>query len=117
MGKNLPYSRVTISRTQGEWAEIEKRIKELGKSDINGYLRGEIHKLYKQFKECPVCITPASGDTVTKQHCVPNDIYASLVELANTMNKPVNSVIEDLFIAPLLLPETVLTLYLFLWKC
>lgn len=111
MGKNLPYSRVAITRTEGEWEEIKKRIKELGKSDLNGYLRGEISKLQRAFNECPICMTPASGKPITKQHCVSKDIYADLVILAKKMNRPVNSVIEDFFIVPLLLPETVWTLY------
>lgn len=107
MGKELSYSRVTITRTEGEWQEIEKRIKELGKSDVNGYLRGEIHKLQKLFQQCPLCVTPAYGKPITKQHCVSKEIYGHLSELAKLMNRPVNSVIEDLFIVPLLLPETV----------
>lgn len=104
MSKNPTYKRVTITRTSGEWEEIEKRIKKMKRGDINVYLRGELHKLKNQFTECPGCITPASGKPKAKQHCVPIDVYEQLEELSKIMKRPIASIVDDFFIVPLLSP-------------
>lgn len=96
--------RVVISRTEGEWEEIDRRLKDLGKSNLNSYLRCEISKLQKRFEECPSCITPAHGKQIIKQHRVSDAVYDDLCQLSKIMNQPISSMIEDFFIVPLLLP-------------
>lgn len=107
MNKEPTYKRVTITRTPGEWEEVDRRVRELGKKDINSYLRSELHRLNRQFKECPSCITPAFGDPQPKQHCVPDDVYEQLILLSRIMKRPIASIVDDFFIVPLLLPEKV----------
>lgn len=105
MSRNPTYKRVTITRTLGEWEEIDKRIKDMKRGDVNVYLRGELHKLKNKFTECPGCITPASGEPTPRQHCVPIDVYERLEELSQLMRRPIGSIVDDFFIVPLLLPE------------
>lgn len=99
--------RIAISRTPGEFNYIDNVIIETTGQDFNKYLRSKIRKLAKQFCECETCITPAKGDRVTRAVCIDADLYEALLVISGKMQKPVNSIIDDFFIAPLLLPETV----------
>jgi hypothetical protein len=106
MERQYNYVRIPLTRTVGEWEEIERKLKDLGKSDIRSYLWGEISKLQKQFEECPPCVSSASGEKKTIQFCCPKAMYPLLVTMSRIMHRPIASIVDDFFIVPLLLPET-----------
>lgn len=98
-------ARISITRTQGEWDKINRRVIELGKPDLNTYLRSQIFKLQRKFDECPKCITPAEGIMIQKKHYIPETAIETLFTIALKMKKPVGEIIDELIINPLLLPE------------
>jgi hypothetical protein len=103
----MNQKRVFIVRTEGELNAIDVRISELGKSDMAAYIRSEIKKVGTKFNECPFCITPAEGDKKQKAFYISNDSYQILKQLSEKMKKPISSVFDELFIIPLLLPESI----------
>lgn len=99
--------RLVFTRTEGEWAEINKRIEEMDIGSLNNYLRSKIFLLNQKFNECPNCVTPASGAKKKIQYRIPDHLYPPLLALSEKMGRPISCIIEDIFIVPLLLPETV----------
>ena len=107
MERQYKYIRIPLTRTIGEWKEIEKKLKDMGKSDVRSYLWGELSKLQKQFEECPPCVSRASGEKKTIQYCCPKEMYPLLVAISRITQRPIASIMDDLFIVPLLQPEKV----------
>lgn len=99
--------RITIKRTAGEYRHIEDVLKKIGRQDIKKYIRAELRKILREFEDCPECITVANGKRTEKVIYVDNDIYSMLVSLSTIVKKPVNSIVDDLIIVPLLLPGKV----------
>lgn len=99
----MESKRIKIYRTETEFEALDKRVKELGKPDLNSYLRSEIYKLEKEIKRCPNCITEAKGgEKKERVHYIPDDTYATLLIISRRMNKHVATIIDDFIIAPLL---------------
>src|SRR5450432_3836122 len=100
----MKNKRIKIHRTKGEFKAIDKRVKELGKEDLNSYLRSEIYKLEKEINRCPECITQGTGDEKKPErvHYVSEETYAALLKISRRMKKPVASIIDDFIITPLL---------------
>lgn len=94
--------KINVSRTNGEWEAIEAKIKELGKKDVNSYLRCEIYKLKKRFDENPISITSADGIIKIKQYYMPDTTYDTIKLIALKMKKPVATVVDEFIINPLL---------------
>jgi hypothetical protein len=98
---------ISISKTAGEWEIINQKISESGKENLSEYIRGEVRKLQIKFRECPECITPATGGTaITKRPYIPIYYYAEIKLIALRMSIPVSSVIDELIISPLLQDST-----------
>lgn len=103
----MTKNRITIWRMPEEFEVIDTKIKELGKSDLNCFLRGEIRKLEKTFRNCPLCITHAKGgDKIQKFHYIEQSSYEALSTISDLMDKPISSIIDDFIISPLLRPNT-----------
>lgn len=102
----MKYKRLKIFRTFGEIEHIKETITMMGRPSINKYLQAELRKLAKNFSECKKCVTPAGGDKEMIIISVDQEVYQILEELSKLMKKPIASIVDDLFIVPLLLPET-----------
>jgi len=51
-------ARICITRTEGEWEAINEGMK----NGLSHYIRMECSTLIEDFKDCPLCITPADGE-------------------------------------------------------
>jgi hypothetical protein len=98
---------INISRTEGEWEYIQKKVRQLGKTTLNSYIIAEIHRLKTEFEDCRECITPASGRKITKRPEVHISALNDLIEISVLMDKPISAVINELIIVPLLQREMV----------
>lgn len=94
-------ARICITRTQGEWDIIVAGMK----NGLSHYIRMECSTLIDDFKDCPLCITPASGDKIERQFRIPDDVYKELEKISKTAQRPISSIIDDFIISPLLLPK------------
>lgn len=92
--------KIKVARTEGEWAYVMKCAGASG--DINSFLRREIEKLRKKFKECPKCVTMADGDKEEKVHYLADESYNFLIAVSKIMKKPPATVVDELIINPLL---------------
>lgn len=100
--------RISISRTPGEFNYLDNAITEMTGQDFRRYLQSKVRKLAKEFTECKNCITPAEGgEKITREICIEADVYENLIVLSKLMDRPVNSIINEFFIAPLLRPGKV----------
>lgn len=98
--------KIKIRRTKTEFVIIDKKVKELGKTDLSSFLRGEIYKLEKKFYHSPDLITRGDGcKKMERVHYIDEDTYNVLHKISLRMRKPVSSIIDDFFITPLLLPD------------
>lgn len=97
--------RIYITRTQGEWKAMETILAELQRKAIPSYVRNECHKIVKEYKGCEDCVTPAEGEPIKWQFCIPDDDYIELKKIAEKMKKTVSSMIDEMVISPLLLPK------------
>jgi len=79
----------------------------MDKGNLSNYLRSKIFLLNQKFEECPGCITPASGPKKKIQYRIPDHLYPTLLKLSEKMGRPISCIIEDIFIVPLIQPETV----------
>lgn len=75
--------------------------------DIQKYLRTEVRRLVSTFKVCPDCVTSAYGEKKDKAFFIEEggEEHLILMQIADIMQKPLNAVIDDFFIAPLLVPK------------
>lgn len=102
----MTKGRIKIRRTIGEFEMIDYRLEEMKKGDLTNYLRCSIRNLVKTFKDCPDCITSAYGEKIEIAHRIDNeDSHKILKQISFIMGKPISSIIDDFFIAPLLLPK------------
>lgn len=101
-----PSKRVSISRTDGEWQAIQKKLMAKGGQNFHTYLHMQASRLRNIYLKCRECITPASGSRIKKRHNIPPEIYAELHEIAVIMKKDVGTILDEFFIAPLLTPDT-----------
>lgn len=96
-----PSKRVSIQRTEGEWARVLSVLQSKNQ-DVHGYLRRESSRLVNNYKECGTCVTPAAGDVKRIRHKIPHDIYLVLAEIAEKQGKDVGTVLDEYLITPLL---------------
>lgn len=96
------YKRVKIKKTDGEWTAINKKIN--GRT-FSSYVNSRIQKLNDDFKKCPECITPASGNRIEKVHYVNPSVYESLTLISFKMGISASEVVDRFIINPLLQPE------------
>lgn len=98
-------SQVYLQHTEGEWREIENKLKQLGKSGgFHSHLHSEIYKMFALYKECEECVSPAEGEVIKKRHEIPDAVYPMLAQLSKKMRKPISTIIDELMVMPLLLP-------------
>lgn len=100
-----PSKRISILKTEGEWHYISQMLADDKNCDLHSYLHREISRLSTKYVECEVCITKADGVLKSYRHNIPTHIYMKLLPLAQKMGKPVATIINDLLITPLLLPD------------
>jgi hypothetical protein len=102
----VAVKQIIISKTKGEWAYIQEKLLELGsKTTLASYITCESKKLHEKFKECPDCISPASGERIENRPYIPITTYQKLEPIALKMGIPVSAVIDRLIISPILLPH------------
>ena len=94
--------RIQINRTQGEWEEI---IDKIPRNDLNIFLKKEIEKLKKKFRECPKCVTYADGEKICKVNYLDKESYEFLETISEKMKKPISAVVDELIINPILLEQ------------
>lgn len=98
-------TQVYLQHTEGEWKEIENKLKRLGKTGgFHSHLHSEIYKMYAMYNECAECVSPADGDVVKVRHEIPEAVYPMLSQLSRKMKKPISTIIDELMVMPLLLP-------------
>jgi hypothetical protein len=98
--------RVKLYRTRAEWDVIQKK---MTKRNLSSFMRSEIKKIAEKYSDCPLCVTEAKGEEIEgckieKQCEIDAETYAIFEEIADKMQKPVASVIDDFIIVPLLTP-------------
>lgn len=93
---------IFLVRTEGEWEKMEERLLSMGKKDLSSLIHSEAHKLISLYRECPACLTPASGRKVARQPWISVIVLKELEPIAEAMQKPIGAVIQDFIIAPLL---------------
>lgn len=90
-------------RTVGEWEKIDEVVRESGKGDIGQYIRWKLAKMQKAYDECKECITPACGDRIRKEVPIYPSNHEMLSELSVKMKKPIDTVVNELIINPMLI--------------
>lgn len=93
--------KVYITKTEGEWQTIDEKISKSG-YEFSKYINRQISLINIQFRDCPNCVTPASGEKKQRQHYVPPHLYTTLELLSEQMKIPVSTIIDRLIIIPLL---------------
>lgn len=97
--------RITLTKTEGEWKEIEVKLKEMNKKNVCRYVRFEVKQIVKKYIEDSKNITQAAGEKKEKQIPISSHTYMILMELSHQMQRPVNSIVDDFLIVPLLNPK------------
>ena len=105
MSKAEPLHRIYISRTESHWKIIDKKIEELGKSNLNSYLRGRISLLVDRFEECPENICSLLEPKIQKQHYVPETYFRMLQKISVKTGIPESTIIDRLIIDKLILTK------------
>lgn len=93
---------ICIVKTEGEWKEIEKTINDMGRKNLNSFIRVEVNKLGNAYAECPNCVSKASGKRTYKRPKISIESHKKIERLAKQMKLPVSTVIDILIILPLL---------------
>jgi hypothetical protein len=94
--------RITINKTTAEWDYISSKLKELKRKKIETYLNGEVEKLIKAFMENPNSVIFSSGKKKEIQFRIEPHTCVILKQISQKMNKPVNAIVDDFIITPLL---------------
>lgn len=102
----MASKRVFIQRTDGEMQLVNRRIKELGKSNMTAYIRSELCRLRNKLEECPTSVTCAEGHKKEKVYYLSEYSYQTLELLSIKMKRPIATVFDELLISPLLRPDT-----------
>lgn len=103
--------RIHLVKTDRDWEVIEARIAELGKCDLNTFLRGQIYKLRKEFEKNPTKfnrVVPRKVPVRKKsyRHWISDpDDQKDLEVMAQKMKMSVSELIDQKIIAPLLLQD------------
>jgi uncharacterized membrane-anchored protein YjiN (DUF445 family) len=105
MSKAEPLRRIYISRPEAHWKIIDKKIEELGKSDLNSYLRGRISLLINRFEQYPESISNLLEKKIEKQHYVRESSFKILQKISYEMEVPISTIIDRLIIDNLILPK------------
>lgn len=96
------YPKIYISRTQKEWDVIDRRIKELNKSDLGAFLRSKIGELEKEYLQCPNCICSGVGKKVQRHQYLPAQQFKILLEISEKTGIAEGVIVNKLIIEPLL---------------
>lgn len=94
--------RITIERTIGEWEQINKRLKEMNRLNVKLYILGKATNLADNFRKDPASLFYKDAEKRAEQIHVSSETYETLRILSRQIKRPVSSIIDDLFIAPLL---------------
>lgn len=97
--------RITINKTTAEWDYIDCKLKELNRKGVDTYINGEVEKLIKTFMADPNSIIFSYGDKKEIQFRIEPHTCIILKQISEKMNKPVNAIIDDFVITPLLAPK------------
>lgn len=97
--------KVFISRTQREWDAIENKLKEIGRNNLNSYIRGQISLLERQYADCPSCVCTSVGKRIQKPFTVQPTPFKTLDKVSLKTGIPVSTIIDRLIIDPLILSK------------
>jgi hypothetical protein len=96
------YPRIYISRTQKEWDLIDKKVIQLGKENVNAYIRSKIPQLKNDYKECPECLCAISGERKQRHQYLRADQFEILAEISRITGITEGVIVNKLIIEPLL---------------
>lgn len=94
--------KLSLTRTKGEWREVEKKMNKSNKKDFSCFLRSEINTFLKTYYECPNCVIKAKGQSIEKRPYIFPHQLKELEPIANRMKIPVSTLVDRLIITPLL---------------
>ncbi len=97
--------RLHFQYTQKEWAIIEKKIKKAGKTNLNSFLRGNVHKIDGIYESCSDCVKEAIGPTVKKTAAIPAELHKTICQLAYKLDVPPSVLVARVILDPLLFGE------------
>lgn len=100
--KLIEYKRIYISRTAKEWELIDKRIKDLNKSNIHSFLRSSLSRLEKDFNICEHCICSSVGPNMQRQIYIAPEQFEILNKISIVSELPEGIIVNQLIIQPLL---------------
>jgi hypothetical protein len=105
----MPNSKqVSISRTEGEWNLILKKIcppQEDQLKAISRHIRREVLKVKTKLSEMPDSVIWMGGPTIVKRPYIDNAIIEDIKHIALIMDVSEQTVIDRLIITPLLQPQ------------
>lgn len=98
----MALKQIGIHRTEAEFEIIDAAIKEKGR-EFTSYVRSEIFKLQKREKLI-THIPPEKEPKKRRQVYVSEPTYEILKRLSAKTKKPINTLVNEFIIAPLLAP-------------
>lgn len=101
-------TQVSITRTEGEWDLILKKICPAGEDHlqaISRHIRREVLKVKNRLKEVPESVMWMGGPTKVKRPYIDNAIIEDIKFIATKMQVTEQTVIDRLIITPLLQPQ------------
>jgi len=98
---------VELSRTNNEWASLEKRIKEKSpNATIQSYILNRISVLIKDYKECPECILELASQKRSHKKVYTNkEMKLVLEEISKKTNNPIATIVDRVIIQPMLIEK------------
>ena len=99
---------IQITRTEGEWALIFKKIvppAEKSTIAVQRHIRREVLKIKTRLKETPESITALGGRKIDKRFYIDKEIMKDIERIAIAMKVKPQIVIDRLIITPLLQPQ------------
>lgn len=91
-------TKLSISKTSGEWMVIQRRLQELNKKNLSFYIQGEIWKMKSKLTECPDCIAPSNEDVtpIVKRPYIRTSAYDDMMIIALKINVPPSVIVDHI---------------------
>jgi len=101
-------TQIQITRTEGEWSLIMKKLCPPGDNAskvVSRHIRREVLKIKNRLATVPESVTWMGGDQVKKRFYIDNAIMEDITYIATCMKVSEQLVIDRLIITPLLQPQ------------
>jgi len=101
-------TQIQITRTEGEWDLILKKIRIGSEKDtqaVSRYIRREVLKIKTRMEVVPESVTWMGGPKIDKRFYIDNPIMDDIKLIALKMKVSEQTVIDRLIITPLLQPQ------------